>query len=103
MPTSSILKKFVIKDDEACDRLIKVLTETKVNCAFYMETYPDKPIGEFISTPSFFENIMTHYMQHFVETMDEILSFGIEWEVITAMLGCDLSKERYAAIKERFA
>lgn len=26
MPTSSILKEFVIKDNEACDRLIKALS-----------------------------------------------------------------------------
>lgn len=29
MPTSSITKKFIIKDDKTCDRLIAALTETK--------------------------------------------------------------------------
>lgn len=29
MPTSSITKKFIIKDDKTCDRLIAALAETK--------------------------------------------------------------------------
>ena len=41
MATSSITKKFVIKNDEACDRLIEILNENspkkEVNADFYEE------------------------------------------------------------------
>ena len=46
-----------------------------------------------------FAKMIRNYIEFFVNEMDNTLSYGFDWDVVSAMHGFALTKERYEALK----
>ena len=46
-----------------------------------------------------FAKMIRNYIEFFVNEMDNTLSYGFDWDVVSAMHGFVLTKERYEALK----
>ncbi len=66
----------------------------------YNELYENKKVGIIFLKPEVFETILKHYIKYFVRIMNEVMGLGYDWDIINAMLGYQISKERFEILKD---
>ncbi len=68
----------------------------------WCECHEEYKLNESYASPELFEKLIRFYIKSFVEIVAQALSEGYDWDVITAMLRIELTKERYNSLAEVF-
>ena len=76
---------------------------SKYNFQSYNEKYKEEyPVDEALATPEIFEEMMRSYIRCSLDDVDEALSEGYDWAVITKMTRDAISEKRYHDLVKEF-
>ena len=73
------------------------------NYQTYSEKHKEYSVAESYSTPEIFEKVMSFYIRYLIAIIEEAISEGYAWDVISSMTRTDISEERYNSLAEVFA
>lgn len=68
----------------------------------YNRNNMDYQVGESLGVPDALEDVIIAYMYCVAKAIEEVVSYGYDWDVISKMLQLDLTRERFEEIKKDF-
>ena len=72
------------------------------NFQIYCENHREYPVSESYSTPKVFKEAMRFYINYLLAVIEEVLSEGYDWDVITSMTRDNITKDRYHSLVNAF-